>query len=176
MTFQPWIPPRSYPKRRKPPPLQWSHDLSAMDTPPGGSTTRCQTNTFNGAMTFQPWIRRIFRIFRPSGTVRARDSRFRRAKCFSIDRCCMIISAFCPLFVRALPLQIAQDRRSRILFGDRNRPSFAQSATATSDDQCLPLPRFCLAAQSPYHATASPFNGPYIDHDHPILLQVDYLR
>ena len=41
--------------------LQWSHDLSAMDT----SKARCcppASTSFNGAMTFQPWIRRRTRI------------------------------------------------------------------------------------------------------------------
>ena len=146
--------------------LQWSHDLSAMDTrgshlwqmrtwrPFNGAMTFqpwihpqpkpvvITYSTFNGAMTFQPWIRRIIRIFRPNGPVRACDSRVRRAKCFSIDRCCLIISAFCPLFVRALPLQIAQHRRSRILFGDRNRPSFC---TVCHSSLRRPMPPFASA-------------------------------
>ena len=59
MTFQPWIPARSLPRNQNMPPLQWSHDLSAMDTRavPGVHLTSGLTS-FNGAMTFQPWIRK----------------------------------------------------------------------------------------------------------------------
>ena len=37
--------------------LQWSHDLSAMDTSSPFRSTERRTSRFNGAMTFQPWIR-----------------------------------------------------------------------------------------------------------------------
>ncbi len=37
--------------------LQWSHDLSAMDTILSGCPPRPDSARFNGAMTFQPWIR-----------------------------------------------------------------------------------------------------------------------
>ena len=36
--------------------LQWSHDLSAMDTAGDGARGVGDGNAFNGAMTFQPWI------------------------------------------------------------------------------------------------------------------------
>ena len=37
--------------------LQWSHDLSAMDTCPWvDATGNAVPESFNGAMTFQPWI------------------------------------------------------------------------------------------------------------------------
>lgn len=78
--------------------LQWSHSPSAMDTitqypqeviglvpsmepwpfshgysaTAGGAATK--RSPFNGAMAQQPWIRRKFRIFRPNGAVRARNS------------------------------------------------------------------------------------------------------
>ena len=45
--------------------LQWSHDLSAMDTSPLASLRVGPPNCFNGAMTFQPWIRRCRRVARP---------------------------------------------------------------------------------------------------------------
>ena len=38
--------------------LQWSHDLSAMDTRSGMMASRSLLDGFNGAMTSQPWIRR----------------------------------------------------------------------------------------------------------------------
>ena len=37
--------------------LQWSHDLSAMDTSAKAVATATSSPSFNGAMTFQPWIR-----------------------------------------------------------------------------------------------------------------------
>lgn len=79
--------------------LQWSHGLLAMDTPRADrpvlparaasmeprlfshgypdpqTTSRSAMPSFNGAMAFQPWIRRGIRIFRPNGAVRARNSR-----------------------------------------------------------------------------------------------------
>ena len=36
--------------------LQWSHDLSAMDTGGCGGAQQGDVRRFNGAMTFQPWI------------------------------------------------------------------------------------------------------------------------
>ena len=36
--------------------LQWSHDLSAMDTWIGDARQMIVRTCFNGAMTFQPWI------------------------------------------------------------------------------------------------------------------------
>ena len=36
--------------------LQWSHDLSAMDTRPRRRLAALRLACFNGAMTFQPWI------------------------------------------------------------------------------------------------------------------------
>ena len=36
--------------------LQWSHDLSAMDTSHDPELVRRRCDAFNGAMTFQPWI------------------------------------------------------------------------------------------------------------------------
>ena len=36
--------------------LQWSHDLSAMDTLTGEGSAHDAQGAFNGAMTFQPWI------------------------------------------------------------------------------------------------------------------------
>ena len=48
--------------RKKPPAvstsiwLQWSHDLSAMDTRTAASPAPSKSASFNGAMTFQPWI------------------------------------------------------------------------------------------------------------------------
>ena len=112
---QPWIPrngqrvciARTVPSM-EPRPL--SHGYQVERTPP-----EFVIEAFNGATASQPWILRIFRIFRPNGTVRACDSRIRRAKCFSIDRCCLIISDFCPLFVRALSLQQAHHSTSRTM-------------------------------------------------------------
>ena len=55
-TFQPWIP---GPTEWTTPYaffLQWSHDLSAMDTI-RAAFSRSPSSTFNGATTFQPWIR-----------------------------------------------------------------------------------------------------------------------
>ena len=40
----------------KPNELQWSHDLSAMDTGYPFLAEHPSTSRFNGAMTFQPWI------------------------------------------------------------------------------------------------------------------------
>ena len=38
--------------------LQWSHGLSAMDTRPKRKARYSKPLTFNGAMAFQPWIRK----------------------------------------------------------------------------------------------------------------------
>ena len=45
--------------------LQWSHDLSAMDTSSAGGRPAPPGLGFNGAMTFQPWIRPGQRLRRP---------------------------------------------------------------------------------------------------------------
>ena len=83
MTSQPWIPCAYFSCASEMRMLQWSHDLSAMDTRPTSScspsielllqwshdlsamdTARCRpllrrsSHGFNGAMTSQPWIRR----------------------------------------------------------------------------------------------------------------------
>ena len=58
MTFQPWILRRSLQLPRLLILLQWSHDLSAMDTLSECGIRTSNISAFNGAMTFQPWIRR----------------------------------------------------------------------------------------------------------------------
>ena len=42
--------------------LQWSHDLSAMDTQERRILPEDQVAAFNGATTFQPWIQHTIRI------------------------------------------------------------------------------------------------------------------
>ena len=39
--------------------LQWSHGFSAMDTLSVSAATACDTQCFNGATAFQPWIPRM---------------------------------------------------------------------------------------------------------------------
>ena len=56
MTSQPWIQPTASATRSAAARLQWSHDLSAMDTPHTRPTTHHHACRFNGAMTSQPWI------------------------------------------------------------------------------------------------------------------------
>ena len=56
MTSQPWIPGRPSMVLLGSPLLQWSHDLSAMDTMPLRRPEDVATRSFNGAMTSQPWI------------------------------------------------------------------------------------------------------------------------
>ena len=85
MTLQPWIPRIRHSSTNELQLLQWSHDLSAMDTTNSGRQASIRTlqllqwshdlsamdtrffrvvsrrlpkqSRFNGAMTFQPWIR-----------------------------------------------------------------------------------------------------------------------
>ena len=63
MTFQPWIHGHRHGRACAFPfaMLQWSHDLSAMDTRSLTSMAwmRPTLASFNGAMTFQPWIPRM---------------------------------------------------------------------------------------------------------------------
>ena len=58
MTFQPWIHGPTWSNRGLDCTLQWSHDLSAMDTRDVGGLSQPLQCGFNGAMTFQPWIPR----------------------------------------------------------------------------------------------------------------------
>ena len=50
--------------------LQWSHDLSAMDTAFADNYGLVKLDAFNGAMTSQPWIQvqgeESGKVFRPS--------------------------------------------------------------------------------------------------------------
>ena len=55
MTFQPWILESVSKLRALRMKLQWSHDLSAMDTCVRVPIVD-NLLSFNGAMTFQPWI------------------------------------------------------------------------------------------------------------------------
>ena len=57
MTFQPWIQDPFTLDGNKMIVLQWSHDLSAMDTILSSGPSSRPPRSFNGAMTFQPWIR-----------------------------------------------------------------------------------------------------------------------
>ena len=43
--------------------LQWSHDLSAMDTSSGRTPSNQEGPCFNGAMTSQPWIRQLRKVY-----------------------------------------------------------------------------------------------------------------
>ena len=65
MTSQPWIRCRWRHPGRRVSGLQWSHDLSAMDTSAPSAAASPSPYCFNGAMTSQPWIRRACRTFRP---------------------------------------------------------------------------------------------------------------
>ena len=55
-TFQPWILNIGMSAIDKQDGLQWSHDLSAMDTADHSDAPNALTAPFNGATTFQPWI------------------------------------------------------------------------------------------------------------------------
>ena len=56
MTSQPWIHDFTLVDVQYDWDLQWSHDLSAMDTANCGRPARPGKQTFNGAMTLRPWI------------------------------------------------------------------------------------------------------------------------
>ena len=66
--------------------LQWSHDLSAMDTRLCRRFWRRRLCGFNGAMTFQPWIRRKPRVFRNVCASRVYDCQGCPPNWHSIDR------------------------------------------------------------------------------------------
>ena len=155
MTSQPWI--RLIHKMRSPRqafrPLQWSHDLPAMDTCSADFAERRRINvqTFNGAMTSQPWIRRIFRIFRPNGTVRACDSSVqctfhRPTVSLPLDNSTFLASNR----ASATPSKNTAPDLSHP-GGKLNCPSPAQFATACSHDQCLPLLRLGLPSQCTHY-------------------------
>ena len=75
MTFQPWIRDRRARAWLSVGLLQWSHDLSAMDTT-SRTALSSLSRPFNGAMTFQPWI------LRPWSTILSGGQTFNGAMTF----------------------------------------------------------------------------------------------
>ena len=58
MASQPWIPDQLPVEQFTTQDIQWSHDLSAMDTPTSPPAATRRPCSFNGTTASQPWIRR----------------------------------------------------------------------------------------------------------------------
>ena len=89
MTFQPWIQVGSKQHLLKFYQLQWSHDLSAMDTTGLPIQALQHQACFNGAMTFQPWIHDVIRhrVASPIGLQWSHDLSAMDTACADVIAC-----------------------------------------------------------------------------------------
>ena len=114
MALQPWILPQLRTVGGTTYILQWSHGPSAMDTWWSERYPGRRLATFNGAMALQPWIQRNNRDYSP-GLPRPRSNfRIRSPFHHPIATLLLAFPSFWSTNLRALPLQSAHHRTSRI--------------------------------------------------------------